>query len=223
MNLVRWVSGFRIAVVRPHVGDAVAIGNEVHGIAEPRRIDVLRIGPRRRRQIERLQIDDPHRAILSAAVVAALLIPRRVHAIGDAAPIGRNLSLVAARQRHRLLDAAFHRHRPESRRRTRRGRLPAGREHDPRAIRRPALHRVRAGMPRQAHRLAAAHGHRVDIGVARIVGAERDHRAVGRNFRIARLALEAREAPGIAAFAIDDPDVVRIRERDVGRADRRRA
>ena len=143
-------------VVRPHVGDAVAIGNEIHGVAEPRRIDILRIGPRRRDQVERLEVDDPHRAILAAAIVAALLVPRGVHAIRDAAAVGRNLALVAARQRHRLGDAALRRHRPESRRRIRRRRLPARREHDLRAVGRPALHGVGAGVPRQAHRLAAA-------------------------------------------------------------------
>ena len=164
-----------VGVVRPHVGDAVAIGNEIDRVAEPRRIDVLRIGPRRRDQVERLEIDDPDRTVLAAAIVAALLVPRRVHAIGDAAAIRRDLSLIPARQRHRLRDAALGRHRPEARRRIRRRRsarpdanmifAPSGVQ--PCTVSAPGCHVSRAGSP-------PLDRHGVDIGVAGVVGAERD-------------------------------------------------
>ena len=66
--------------------------------------------------VERLEVDDPDRTILSAAIVAPLFVPRVVHAVRDAAAVGRDLALIRARERHRRLDTAFDRHGPEARR-----------------------------------------------------------------------------------------------------------
>jgi hypothetical protein len=81
-------------------------------------------------------------------------------------------------------------------------------------------------MPRQALRLAAVvrrgrrvGRHDVDVGVPAVLGAERDPLAVGRELRVLGFALEARETPRRTAGAVDDPDVVGVRERDVLFAD----
>ena len=76
--------------VRPDVGDAVAVRDEVHRIAQPHRVDVLRIRPWRRDQVEGLQVDDPDRPVLAAAVVAPFLVPRVVHAVRDPLPSGES-------------------------------------------------------------------------------------------------------------------------------------
>ena len=170
---------------------------------DPDRIDVLRIGPRRRDEIVGLEIDDPDRPVLAAAIVAALLVPRVVHAVGDVRAVGRDLALIAARQRHRLLDAALDRHGPEARRAARRPRRARRGEDDRLAVRRPALHVVAAGMPRQPLRLAAFGRHDVDVDVAGVLAAERDPLAVGREMRIGGLSLKARQAARDAAGALD--------------------
>ena len=139
------------------------------------------------------------------------------------APSARDLALERARQRHRRLDAAFDGHGPEARRAARRPRRARGREHHGLAVGRPALHDVAARMPRQPLRLAALGRHDVDVDVAAVLGAERDPLAVGRELRIGRRALEARDAPRHAAGALDGPDVVGVGERDVRGADGRRA
>ena len=138
-----------LGVERPDIRDAIAIGQEVHRVARPHGVHVLRVGPRRRDEIVGLEVDDPDRTVLTAAIVATLLVPGAVHAVGDVRSARRNLALVAARQRQRLLDAARGRHGPESRRRVGRPARSAGREHDGRAVGRPALHGVRAGVPRR--------------------------------------------------------------------------
>src|ERR1035437_7174802 len=78
-------------------------------------------------------------------------------------------------------------------------------------------------MPGQAFRLAAFGGRDVNIGVARILRAERQPLAVGRKMRIGGLALEAGQPPCRAARALDDPEVVGIGEGNVRGAHRRGA
>ena len=86
---------FRIEA--PDVGHAVTVGDKKDRVANPGRIDIFRIRPRRRDQVETLQIHNPDRPVLPAAIVAPLLIPGSVHAVGNMSAIGRNLALVAAR------------------------------------------------------------------------------------------------------------------------------
>ena len=109
--------------------------------------------------------------------------------------------------------------------RGRRGRRrgPRRREEHARAVGRPALHQVGAGMPGEPRRLAAVGRHHVDVGVAGVLRAERQRAAVGRELRMARLALEARDPPGRAAGALHDPDVAGVGKRDVRGAHRRHA
>ena len=212
-----------LGVERPDVRDAVAIGQEVDRVARPHRIHVLRVGPRRRDEIVGLEIDDPDRPVLAAAIVAPLLVPGVVHAIRDVRAVRRNLALVAARQGQRLLDAADGGHRPESRRGVGRPARAAGGEEHRRAVGRPALDRVGAGMPRQALGIAAFGRHDIHVGVAGIFAAEGNRSAVRRKVRVRRLALKAREAARETAGSLDHPDVVGVGKRDLRRADGRRS
>src|SRR5205814_868414 len=71
--------------------------------------------------------------------------------------------------------------------------------------------------------LAAFGRDHVDVGVAGVLAAEGDPLAVGGEVRVAGLTLEAGDAAGGAARALDDPDVVGVGEGDVGGADGRAA
>ena len=164
---------------RPHVRHPVAIRQEVHGIAEPHRVDLLGARPRRRDDVVRREVGNPDGLVLAALVIASLFVPRVVHAVGDARAIRRQLALIAARQRQRRLGAAGRRHGPEARRgRGRSGRARRREEHAG-AVGRPALHDIGAGMPREPRRVAAVDRHHVDVGGAGVVGAERERAAVG--------------------------------------------
>ena len=142
--------------IRPDVGHAVAIGEEIHGVAHPDRIDVLRIGPGRRHQVVGLEVDDPDRTVLAAAIVASLLVPRVVHAIGDAGAVGGNLSLVA---RAAAPSAARRRPRPARSRSAARRSAPSSRATTQNMIDLPSgvqpCTMSAARMPRQPLRLAA--------------------------------------------------------------------
>ncbi len=212
-----------LGVERPDIRDPIAIGQEVHGVARPHGIHVLRVGPRRRDQIVGLEVDDPDRTVLTAAIVATLLVPGAVHAVSDVRSARRNLALIAARQGQRLLDAARGRHGPESRRGVGRPARSPGREHDGRTVGRPALDGVGTGVPREAFGIAALGGNDVHIRVPGILSAEGNRSPVGRKVRVGRLALKARESSREAAGAFDDPDVVGVGKGDLRRAHRRRS
>ena len=166
-------------VERPDISHAIAIRNEIDGVPNPRRIHILRVRPRWRDQVKSLKIHNPDGAVLPAAIVPALFVPRVIHAISDPLAIGRNLALIGARQRQRFFDAALCRNRPESGGRRRRGGGARGCEDDAPAVRRPSLNGVRCRVPRQAPRFTAGGGRHVDIGVARVLPAERNPFSVG--------------------------------------------
>src|SRR5262249_37346661 len=155
-----------------------------------------------------LQVDDPDRAVLPAAIVAPLLVPRIVHPVSDARAVGRNLALITARQLQRFLDASLGGPSPETRRRVLRpGPAPLSEEHGL-AIGRPSLNRIGAGVPGQTLRLASFGGNDVDVGVAGVFGAEGDPLPVWREVRVRGLALEAGQSARQAPGSLDDPDVV---------------
>ena len=155
---------------------------------------------------------------MSAAIVASLFVPRVVHTISNARSFGGHFPLITARQRHRVFDAAFRRHSPETRRATRRPGCARRREHDRLSVRHPPLHQIGAWMPRQTSRLAAISGHHVNVHVAGVFAAKRNPFSIGREMRIRCLALETREASRGATRARDRPDVLRISESDLRRA-----
>ena len=138
-----------LCVVAPDVRDTVPIREKGDGlVARPYGVAVLRLGRRSRRgrrremrrtarrsglcddqirrsirrrlEVEGLEVDDPDRTILAAAIVAALLVPRVVHAVREVPAVRRHLADKRARQRHRYFDAAVHRHCPKPRSRRRR-------------------------------------------------------------------------------------------------------
>src|SRR5215813_3944662 len=74
---------FHLCLVTPNVRYSVSIRNEIHRVINPDRIDVLRVCPWWRYEIECFQIDDPDGTILAASIIAALFVPRVVHAISD--------------------------------------------------------------------------------------------------------------------------------------------
>ncbi len=161
-------------VVRPDIRHAVTIGDEVDRVAHPHGIHVFGIGPGRRNEVVALEIDDPDRAVLPAAVVAPFLIPGVVHPIGDVRAVGGDLTLITAGQRQRLFDATLRGHSPEARRSRRSPGRARGRKKDRLAVRGPSLLPVGARMPGETARLAAVRGHDVHVGVPRIFSAERD-------------------------------------------------
>jgi hypothetical protein len=213
------LEGLGLRVVRPDVVHAVAIGGEVDHVADPRRVDVLRIGPGGRRQFVAGQVEDPDRPVLPAAIVASFIVPRAVHAIGDAPPVRSNLPLEGARHRERRLHIALRRDGPELRLAV--GRRARRRKHDARAVGRPPLHHVRPRVPREATRLATVHRDDIGVGVAGILAAEGDPLPVRREARIGRDPLEGRHAASIAPIARCGPDVVGVREGDVRRTNGR--
>ena len=96
----------------------------------------------------------------------------------------------------------------------------AGREEHGLAVGRPALDAVGARMPRQPLRLAAVRRHDVRRPCCRRSRAlNAIHLPSGENCGFVVCALEARQPARRPARALDDPDVVGVRERDVRRAD----
>src|SRR6266550_3358113 len=76
-------------------------------------------------------------------------------------------------------------------------------------------------MPRQTPRLAAVGIDHVDVGVAAVLHTECDLLTIGRKMRIRFRAREARQTLRVATAATRDPDIARVRERDLRIAHRR--
>ena len=182
---------FRSEVVGEEVSGEVAIGEEVHGVADPHRIAVVAVLPRQLLDGVVREIHDPHRVRPPAAVVPpkTRLVPignerRWDFLIGDALAVGRELSAECARHRQRLLEAAVDRNAPQPEiRRLRRAGAIRGEEHAL-AVRRPSAHAIASGVIGQTPRLAARRGDDVHVGVVPRRATERDQRSVGREARI---------------------------------------
>jgi hypothetical protein len=76
-------------------------------------------------------------------------------------------------------------------------------------------------MKGEPRRLPAGGLDDVDVLVAAVLSGEGDPTAVGAEGRFGLRPLVGREAPGVAALAGHDPDVVGVHESDFGGADRR--
>ena len=220
VNLVICVSFFERVSKAQILATRVAIGDEVNGVADPDGIHVFRIGPGGRDEVERLHVDNPDGAVLATAIVAALFVPRTVHAVGHALAIGREFALITARQNERLFHATFGGHGPEARGGSEGAAVARGSEDDVLSIGRPALHGVGRGVPGEPLRFTAHSRDYIDIRVARELAAEGDPLAVGGKMRAAGLALEAGEAFRGTTLTADDPDVVGVGKSDLIRAHR---
>ena len=209
----------RFVVVGKDIGDAIAVGDEEDGVADPRGVHVFGIGPGRGDEVVILGVDDPDGPVLASAIIAALFVPGGVHAVGDVGAVGGDFSLIGARERERGFYAAFDWDGPEARGGV--GRCGgAGRgEEDRLAVGGPALHGVGAGVKGEALGLAAFGGDDVDVGVAGVVAAEGDPFPVGGEMGIGGGSLKTGKAAGGASGAVDGPDVVGVGERDLGGAD----
>ncbi len=191
----------RREVVREQVARVVAIGEEVHGVADPHRIAVVAVLPRQLFDGGRRQVDDADRVRAAAAIVAphAHLVPvgnerRRDFFEGDARSVRRMRAGERARHRESLLEAAGGRdgEHPEIRG-LRRARAVAG-EDDALSVGRPSAGAVVSRMERESCGLTAGRRDDVDVGVAVRRAAERDVRSVGREVRI-RLDVGRRREP----------------------------
>ena len=67
----------------------------------------------------------------------------------------------------------------------------------------------------------AADRHRVDVGVAVVLRAERDGLSIGRKHRIRLDPIVGRQPPDVGAVEVGDEEIAGIDERDVAGADRR--
>ena len=210
-------------IVAVQVHRAVAIGQEVHHVADPHRPVFSRRIVRHRLDLARAHVEQPDPGLLAAAVAAPrLLVPGAAHRdVRDASRVRAVRQPLTGRHGQRLFEPSFERHAvqavevlDEAARRC---------EHDPLAVRRPPLHQVRLGVPREPSRLAAFRGDDIDVGVAGVIGAERDPAAVGREAGVSLEAGCARELARLAAGPGHDPQVPGIDECDRAGADRRHA
>ena len=212
----------RLPVVRIEVELAVAVGEEIHRLADPHGLGVIaasgRLGDLLVRQVIQLEDPDPRRR--SAAIVLPLPEALAERRIGQQLAVGRDGPHVARGDRQATGDSAIDTDREELRMPAREGRALRAEEHL--AVGREAADDVVAGMPGQPRRLAPLGGDHVDVVVAVVAGREGDVLAVGREIRVLLLAGVRRHPPGILAVGIGHPDVVGIGERDLPFGDRRR-
>ena len=198
----------------PHVHAPVPVAEEEHGVAQPGRRQVVAVGPGQALHLEAGQVDHPHRVALAAAVVAPLAVPLLHHLVGQALAAGAEHAVLRPGQGQGHRQDAVQADGPQLGRRPRRAGAAGGEDHAG-AVGGPAAHLVRQRVPGQAHGLAAGRGHHVDVGVAVVLARERHQAAVGREMGIGLGAGEGGQAPGVAAVAVDDPDVVGVHEGDL--------
>ena len=214
--------GFRLHVVGEQVEFAVAVGTEVHGVAQPHGVDVVRARGRLGDFLDRLvaRREEPQPGIGAAPVALPLLEGGHQRVVGDALAIGRiggarrvgnlQLGFHAARHGHRkqLLEAVVE--------------GGAGRgEHHGLAIGRKRLRQVGARVEGQAARHAARRRDHVHVDIAIDIRAIRDQAAIGRKHGIGLLAQVRRQAPRAAAVQVRQPQIARIDEGDVPAGDGR--
>ena len=103
--------------------------------------------------------------------------------------------------------------------------MPAWRrcEHDRLTIRGPALSEIAARLPRQPPRLATVSGDNIDIQVPRVLAAESNPFPVRGELRVGRLSVETRHPPRTPTRTRHSPNIVGVSERDLRRANGRRA
>ena len=207
-------------VAGPDVGALVgaAIGEEVERVAVPHRVFVVGVaggdvGRGLGRQVERPDVGRP-----AAAIALPGAERLRLRQVGDLLAVGRVGGELAVRDRQLLGRPALGGDQVELV-----VALPAAlarrREQDPRAVGVPVEHAIGHRVPRQARRIAALHGHRVDVGVAVVVGGVGERLAVRREARERLLAARRAEAHGDPALLGRHPDVAGVDEGDLRRRD----
>ncbi len=207
-----------VLVAGPDVGALVgaAIGQEVERVAVPHRMLVVgvargHVGRGPGRQVERPDVRRP-----AAAVSLPGAERLRLRQVGELRAVGGVGGELAVGHRQLLGRSALGGHQVELVVALAAA-LARGREQDARAIRVPVEHAVGHRMPGQARRLAALHRHRVDVGVAVVVGGVGERLAVRREARERLLAAGRAEAHGDAALLRRQPDVAGVDEGDLRR------
>ena len=239
------VTGERGDVLRPgpvteQVDRAVAIRQEVHGVADPHRRAVVAVGPRQLFDGAIGKVDQPDRTRAPAAIVApqAALVLRPVGReaepdllVGDATAVRRIAPAEGSWHRQHFrnrgdcaVGADRHRPEPEDGRETGHGHGVACRcEEHAAPVRTPAARGIDARMEGEARRFAAGHRHDVDVGVAADRRREGETRSVRREPRIDLGARRRRQPPRLSAAAGHGPQVAAVFERDQLAADGRTA
>ena len=194
---------------------AVAIGSEIHGVAEPHRVGVVAAPVRLRDLLDRVRRDvvEPDPRDEAAAVVLPLEERGVVRVVGDRLPVRRIRGARGVRNRELRLEAAVHGHGVEPHVAVVDGGARR-REEDGFPVRRESLHDVPARVPREALRHAARGGDDVDVEVAVQLGAEREERAVGAEGGAHLDAGARRDAFDAVPVEAARPDVVPVHERD---------
>src|ERR1017187_1689827 len=199
----------------------VAVGEEIDFVADPHRVEIVRI---RARDFFRFQIREIHHPDVAGAPPAVSLPRNEVVTVGGELPAVQRLvghafhirrigSSEGHGKRQSLGQAAFRGNREELR--IARVAFAIRAEEDSLAVRRPAHHRVRVGMERNAFGNTARGRQGEDIGVAIVLARESDGLAIRREGRGAFLAGAGGEPRGYAALAVDRPQIARIRKDDL--------
>ena len=207
-------------LVGPDVHQVVAVREEVDRFADPDRVDVPALGPRRRLDLQGLEILDPHRPGLAAPIVPPFGVPEIRHDVRHLLAVGAQHALGRPGNRQRCLGAPVDRDSPRLADAGIRRRGPPREEHDPAAVGRPSAHSTSGRVPGQPLRLAPFDRDQVHRFGPGISSGERHPPSVGRELGVGGLALEAGQAARIAPGPIHDPDVVGVRKGDLLLADR---
>ena len=219
------VVGRRLRTVRLEREDVVLagpVGPEVDRVAQPVRVEVVAPVLRLRDfdDLVRGHVVHPNAAVGAAAVVLPLRrgVPDR--RVRDVLAVRRIARLEPPRDRQLRRHPAGQRHREQLAVPGRED-VAVRREQDRIALRREPADHVRAGVVRQPGGRAAVHRQGVHVGVAVVLGAEREERAVRREDRV-RLDAEVGGQPlGVLAVEVGGPQVFAVDERDLLRADGR--
>ena len=169
----------RLDVVSEEGHRAIAVREEINGVADPHGIEVVGIfagnhgfnaGIRK--------IRDPDRFGLSATIALPGILPVNVRHIGDARSVRRERRFRSSRQGHLRCETAFQRNAKELHHA--RGKCCSrGTKHDLLSVRCPALNTVVLRVIRQPARHTPSGRHHVDSTRAVVIAREGDLRAIG--------------------------------------------
>ena len=191
-----------------------AIGEEIQPVVVPHRLGVVGRAAGDVLGVQRLEIEEPDLGRGPAPVALPRAEPAGLRGVGDAPPVGRQRAELPVRHGKPLGLTALDRDAVDL---PKGGQAapPVGGEEDPPAVRRPVEDPVVARMVRDAERRAAQGRDDVDVGVAVVVAAEGDLRAVGREPRKGFLPGRRAQLAGRAALLGDHPDVAGVDEGDL--------
>ena len=197
-------------VVAVEIHDAIAVADEIDGVAVPHGEHVHASGFRQLFVGIFFQVVDGDREAPAAAIALPGAEFLRSFEIGDFCAVGREGSEVAARNGQWVRCATLGRDEKEARVAAQRSAKAVGAEEDVLAVGRPAEDDIVRRMKSESLGLAAFCGNDVDVRIAVVLAGEGDPLAIGRKFRVELVAGVRRQPPGGAAFARGDPQVAGV-------------